>query len=106
VCAYGAAHTYTNTPWSDAVSTGFDVLWFIYLLVGVIIDVILVLIIFCCMWRRCSMHEDKDALMQEAHEPKTPLPVKTKGNPSKLTIVMESSTSRPIAVNPFAQHVT
>jgi hypothetical protein len=52
------------------------------------------------------MYEDKDALVQEAHEPKTPLPVKTKENLSKLTTVMESTTSRLIAVNRFAQHVT
>ena len=40
------------------------------------------------------MYEDKDALMQQAHEPKTPLPVNTKENPYELTTVMESTTSR------------
>ncbi|XP_022102873.1 tyrosine-protein phosphatase 10D-like [Acanthaster planci] len=111
VRAYGADGTYTDTLWSDPISTGFDVMWFIYPLIALIIITLLILIVFCCVWRGCcgnpsrnSMYEDKTALVQVV-QPEEPVPAQAKENPYEMTTVMQSTTSRPIAVNRFAQHV-
>ncbi|XP_072046564.1 tyrosine-protein phosphatase 10D-like [Amphiura filiformis] len=59
--AYGLDGNYTDTPWSEPLSTGFDVLWFVYALVAVIVFVVLCFIIFLCVCcGRCGSPGEND----------------------------------------------
>ncbi|XP_072042815.1 receptor-type tyrosine-protein phosphatase beta-like [Amphiura filiformis] len=47
--AYGLDGNYTDTPWSQPLSTGFNVLWFVYALVAVVGFVVLCFFILLCV---------------------------------------------------------
>ncbi|XP_072046137.1 tyrosine-protein phosphatase 10D-like isoform X2 [Amphiura filiformis] len=47
--AYGRDGNYTDTPWSEPLSTGFDVLWFVYGLAAVVSFVVVCLFILLCV---------------------------------------------------------
>ncbi|XP_072046563.1 uncharacterized protein [Amphiura filiformis] len=85
--AYGLDGNYTDTPWSEPLSTGFDVLWFVYALVAVIGFVVLCFFIFLCVCCGGCGRPGENDFFEDSKKDKHMLKIK---NISSRTSPMES----------------